>query len=83
MTQERIDILNELDFVWDASSTRVSNNSQYNRSWWKRYEEVKAYLRTNTFDSLPSDSTLGQWVHRQRQEYESYSNAAFFFCVYC
>lgn len=64
--------MNRLDFVWDASSKPRSNHSD--KAWQKMYNELKSFHATHGHCRVPSSSTLGQWVVRQRFLYRQYPN---------
>jgi hypothetical protein len=64
MTDERIRLLNELDFVWDPLE----------ELWTKRYEELVEYYRRHGHTMVPRESEthkeLGFWVGTQRRRYK-------------
>jgi hypothetical protein len=64
MTNERIRLLNELDFVWDPRED----------IWTKRYEDLKEYYAEHGHSMVPAQSEtykeLGVWVQMQRQCYK-------------
>mmetsp|Transcript_15872 Transcript_15872/g.23740 ORF Transcript_15872/g.23740 Transcript_15872/m.23740 type:complete len:308 (+) Transcript_15872:117-1040(+) len=72
MNDRRINALNQLGFVWDASSTPRSSHSD--KAWQKMYSELTKFHATNGHCRVPSTSTLGQWVVRQRFLYRQYPN---------
>jgi len=72
MNDNRINALNQLDFIWDASSKPRSNHSD--KAWQKMYNELTKFHTTNGHCQVPSTSTLGQWVVRQRFLYRQYPN---------
>jgi len=64
--------LNRIGFVWDATSTPRSNHSD--NAWQKSYNELAKFHATNGHCRVPSTSTLGKWVVRQRFLYRQYPN---------
>jgi hypothetical protein len=62
-SNERVCLLNELDFVWDP----LEND------WTKRYEELVEYYKKHGHSMVPQKSQthqeLGTWVTRQRELY--------------
>lgn len=68
MTEERISLLNEVDFVWSVQ-----------RQWSHRYEELKAYKEENGNCLIPCkyavNQKLANWVTNQRQGYRRHMNA--------
>ena len=70
--QNRINALNQLGFVWDASSTPRSSHND--KAWHKMYNELTQFHATNGHCRVPSTSALGQWVVRQRFLYRQYPN---------
>ena len=73
LTQERIDQLNEIDFVWEVGT----GNSQRDDTVWKqRLKELKTYKKKHG-DCLVStldkhNRKLGIWVSTQRAEYKKW-----------
>eukprot|EP00586_Coscinodiscus_wailesii_P001156 CAMPEP_0172485650 /NCGR_PEP_ID=MMETSP1066-20121228/13770_1 /TAXON_ID=671091 /ORGANISM="Coscinodiscus wailesii, Strain CCMP2513" /LENGTH=376 /DNA_ID=CAMNT_0013251037 /DNA_START=171 /DNA_END=1301 /DNA_ORIENTATION=+ len=72
MTQQRIELLNEIDFKWKVSK-------RDNRTWEKRYNELKEFKIQNGHCNVPQkyvkNPSLGIWVCTQRQEYKKYLNS--------
>ena len=61
LSKERIDALNEINFVWDA----------HEAAWRLRFEELEAYKQENGHCNVPCRSKgklkkLGKWVEKQR-----------------
>ena len=57
ITQERIDRLNAIEFVWDLDAA----------FWEERFRELEAYQEEHGHCRVPRDgSELGGWVHNQR-----------------
>jgi hypothetical protein len=61
LNEERIAVLNTVDFVWDV--VQFDNDVRWNQ----RYEELKEYVRVNGHAVVPQSSPLGQWVKMQRE----------------
>ena len=63
MTNERISMLEEIGFIWDAQKS----------AWMTRYEELIEFKQRHGHCNVPSDYSankeLGQWVHTQRKQY--------------
>lgn len=62
MTEERIRLLNEIEFIWNPSETR----------WNARLNELKAFIAENghvQHCNEPSSAKLLKWLHEQRQLY--------------
>lgn len=58
ISEERLQQLNEIGFVWDAHESR----------WDERFRELCAYKDTHGHLNIPTSSTgLGSWVHIQRR----------------
>lgn len=74
MTKERIEILNELNFVWDGRSNCKRKNSD--AVWYERYEELEAfaleYGHCDVPQVYPDNPKLGFWVHVQRASYQQH-----------
>jgi hypothetical protein len=70
LTQERIDELNALGFVWNTQRTE-----RQNEDWEKRYAQLVQFQQTNGHCLIPHgyepDPGLAEWVHRQRTTYAS------------
>jgi len=64
---ERVNLLNELGFVWDAKEA----------AWREGYEQLKLYLEENKHIMVPQgfvtkdNFTLGRWVLNQRGEFKA------------
>ncbi|GFH61991.1 hypothetical protein CTEN210_18467 [Chaetoceros tenuissimus] len=67
MTQERVEKLEGLGFVWNRSKD----------TWNERYEELKEYKVQNGHCNVPNvyepNRALGSWVDAQRQQYRKMS----------
>lgn len=61
ISQQRIDRLDEIDFVWD----------EYQAKWDKMYNELcefkKKHGHCNVSEKCPADRKLGMWVRSQRE----------------
>ena len=64
LTQQRIDLLNEINFVWDPVDARFN----------ERIKELKDFQRTNghCMVSHTTNPTLHTWIKRQRNQYQKY-----------
>merc|ERR1711957_895437 len=65
ITQERIEMLDKIGFVWDRMGT----------AWKDAYEELKKYRRENGHCHVPvnyGDKTLFRWIAKQRKKYKNY-----------
>jgi len=62
--QERIDLLDDIDFSWDP----------YEEQWILRYKELKAYKDEHGDTLVPSRSKdgLGNWVHHQGVQHDRF-----------
>jgi len=69
MTQERIEILNQLGFVFATSRTNIRSNSS-ELAWQRMYNKLVEYHKIHGHTNVPSTTaTLGQWCVRQRYLY--------------
>jgi hypothetical protein len=59
LSQERIDLLNEIEFIWD----------QYEYQWNKYFDEIKEFYKKNGSFSVPKVTykQLNEWVNGQRK----------------
>jgi len=64
MTRERIDLLDDLDFVWDVLASQ----------WMDRYQELIDFKKENGHQLVPFETDLGQWVYCQRTNYRRFVN---------
>jgi len=75
MTQPRIDILDNMGFLWVAGGLTGSDgqlvigNAQL---WMERYSEIKSYIIRDDGTKLSSHKALCAWVVGQRREYLKY-----------
>lgn len=63
ITPERIDMLNKIDFCWNAQDAL----------WRQRLEDLREIVKVNGFGCAPPTKThqsLGRWLQRQQQAYE-------------
>ena len=69
MTDERINELEAIDFVWNARFDGLTANEL----WDQRLEELKEYRKKHGNCNVPkgysSNKQLGLWVYTQRKEY--------------
>lgn len=62
MTEERLKMLNDIDFSWNA----------FDAKWQKKFEEMKEHVTSNGFGiSPPAHSSLGFWIKNQRMLYRA------------
>lgn len=65
MTQERIDLLNSIDFPWKTKE-----------DWQTRYSELLEFHKSNGHLNVPrvhdKSPKLYRWVNCQRMEYQKY-----------
>jgi Helicase associated domain len=67
LTDERIRLLNEINFVWDTWEVR----------WMERYNDLVKYQRLNGQSTMPtnaSDPSLRRWVLKQHKQYRKWIN---------
>lgn len=62
MTQQRIDLLNTLDFVFDVRTA----------VWMEHHRELQSYIENNGHSQPPTKSSLGKWAQNQRRSYRAY-----------
>jgi len=65
ITKERIDMLNEIGFVWDRMGT----------AWKDSYQDLKKYREANGHCHVPvnyNEKTLFRWIAKQRKKYKNY-----------
>jgi hypothetical protein len=68
LTSERIDVLNDIGFCWDAEAHRRTSSHNATITWWKKLEKLR--IHASPSDSLPS--SLTSWMRQQREEYQNY-----------
>jgi hypothetical protein len=59
MPKERIDLLEELGFVWDS----------YDETWQNTYKELEEFQRLHGHVNVPAEDTLSAWTMRQRLDH--------------
>ncbi|KAL7488500.1 hypothetical protein ACHAW6_014094 [Cyclotella cf. meneghiniana] len=69
ITQEKIDMLNQIGFVWDKTG----------QLWLDNYEKLKSFkLKHGHCNAVPSllggDRSLYLWVSKQRRKYSNFKN---------
>lgn len=63
LPEDKIDLLSELDFVWDVHQWQ----------WNQTFHDLIEYKRTNGHTNVPmSQGSLGLWVSNQRAHYNNY-----------
>jgi hypothetical protein len=79
MTPERIEVLNQIGFMWLGTSggadglqlPPMSPQQNRDRIWEKNYQQLKEYIDENgSLISLSGSTKLGVWAARQRREYQ-------------
>jgi hypothetical protein len=74
LTQERIDLLNELLFTWT-----IRSRDSLGESWNERLQSLREYSATHRNCLVPSryppNPELGVWVGTQRTQYRLYMKA--------
>ena len=69
LTEERIQLLNNVGFCWDAQD----------ENWMEHYEKLKRFWEINGHSDVPSryrgDPSLSRWVQQQRGHGRGYGNA--------
>jgi hypothetical protein len=74
LTQERIDLLNELTFTWT-----IRSRDSLGESWNERLQTLREYRATHTNCLVPSryalNRELGVWVGTQRTQYRLFMKA--------
>lgn len=74
LTQERIDLLNEMGFTWT-----IRSRDSLGESWNQRLDELKQYKEQFGTCQVPSrylpNPELGIWVGTQRTQYRLYQQA--------
>ena len=72
LTKERIDILNDIGFVWEPKG----GGQRQEKEWMKMFNDLKLYksLHGNCNVSQKKDpyQYLGRWVCRQRRDYKTF-----------
>ena len=86
MTQERIDLLDKIGFVWSATQNvnddsliQIYRQTEISQSWWESYNELTDFVSQQQKEKnakkklkYPQTSTpLGQWLTSQRRQYQS------------
>jgi len=65
--KERVDLLNQIGFVWEGKNRRGTDP----QAWMEMYERLKKYKQEHNSTSVPTrykvDPKLGKWVSKQRQ----------------
>lgn len=62
MTEERLKMLNDIDFCWNA----------FEAKWQKKFEEMTEHITSNGFGTPPpTNSPLGFWIKNQKMLYRA------------
>jgi len=70
MTQDKIDSLDKVGFVWDTGF-KLGQIQLPRKTWDERFEELKEFIETNGHAVVPQATPgLGEWVHTQRTKYK-------------
>jgi hypothetical protein len=83
LTEERIDLLNQLNFCWNASAARLRDDDVFKHDatledeWWSRYDELYTVCQhDNDIHKINRRSRLGIWLDRQRKIHEHQKSSA-------
>lgn len=72
LTQERVDQLTQLGFVWCA--IKDPEKAAVRKPWAARFAELKQYVENHGHAMVPrSFPELGEWVHRMRREHKAFT----------
>jgi len=63
LTQERLAVLDSVDFVWDLQ--QFDSDSR----WKRQFEELCAFKAEHGHCNVPQSTPLGKWVKMQRENY--------------
>ena len=69
LTEEKVRILNEIGFCWDATDQALMVQRQED-AWWARFEDLKACGASLSQSKLPS--SLVSFLRQQRIEFQQY-----------
>jgi hypothetical protein len=78
LTKIQIDILDELDFCWDASNLTLQRQRKDTSDgddaviWWKHFDQLKDQLSRSGVHKvalLPQSTSASQWIDKQRQQF--------------
>jgi hypothetical protein len=71
MTNERIQKLNTLEFIWE---TRQGGGSIYRAQWRARFDQLSEFVQEFNHCRVPAkfEGGLGEWVVNQRIQYRQY-----------
>ena len=79
MNETRIKALNQRNFIWDATTTTkpstpeststITTSAYDDTSWQRMYNQLEQYYTIHKHCNVPSTTSLGQWVVRQRFHY--------------
>ena len=73
LNEKRIKLLGDLGFVWDAADRQKRIFKRNDEKWMRYFNYLKQYIEKN--GSFPrrkfkvGDLNLGEWVHKQKQQY--------------
>jgi len=75
MTQDRAEALSVLGFVFQVGKRRTTEMKTVRKTWEERYQELMHFKDLHGHTLVPqSNSTLGEWVHKQRKNYKLLKN---------
>eukprot|EP00527_Entomoneis_sp_CCMP2396_P003928 CAMPEP_0198147476 /NCGR_PEP_ID=MMETSP1443-20131203/35960_1 /TAXON_ID=186043 /ORGANISM="Entomoneis sp., Strain CCMP2396" /LENGTH=345 /DNA_ID=CAMNT_0043811831 /DNA_START=30 /DNA_END=1067 /DNA_ORIENTATION=+ len=77
LSEERIEILNQMGFCWDASQLPNTPPPQQkveerDDEWWSMFQELESYMGEHKLEnvhSIPFKSTLYNWIMNVRMQY--------------
>jgi hypothetical protein len=77
LTVRRIELLNQINFCWNATGTNNNNHRNDNSNvvsihdeWWSNFEELRIYCLNNDIHQIQYPTKLGLWLNRQRKLYK-------------
>ncbi|GKY95316.1 hypothetical protein MPSEU_000493400 [Mayamaea pseudoterrestris] len=74
LTTKQIDILNKLDFCWEAtdnSQQKLRHHGECEGDWWTSYRCLESLLKASgqtRVGLLPLSTTMRRWLGKQRKE---------------
>jgi hypothetical protein len=72
LTDRRIDLLNQVQFCWNATLCHSSEwkQTKEHQQWWVNFEELSLFCVQNEIHDISHNTRLGMWLNRQRKVYE-------------
>ena len=74
ITQQRVNDLTQLGFVFQVGKRRVNEVKVVRKTWDERFHELMEYKETHGHCLVPQSCSLGEWVHKQRKMYKMLKN---------